>query len=166
MQNEPFDELGSVGLPPGPFSRIKLPNIRTIRTMLRWPLLLMLVAWGVLFLVIGYAMDSGGNQGVSPVFVIPAIASLGAAAPFFLETERWVLRVARGIIVVQGGLIYLTMMILASAAVSISSMGNSKDPDYGWSWIIGGGTGSLLALLGLFADRPPVSTTSVEAPPR
>ena len=128
LQDEPPDELGSMGPGPGPFSS---DEWRNFRLLLRWPLAFLLVVWG-LFLIVA---------------VLPLVVNLAAGTPFFKKSEPRILFLARCAIVSEG------LFILVGGTILEELFGNGTFPVES---IVLCGSGGILALLGLLAESPHV----------
>lgn len=130
------------------------------RPRLRWFLLALLSLWTVALLVLAVAlvMDSyGGMEGI-PLLV--AAGNVVAALPFITPVGPGLVLLARTIAVAQGVAIVAAGHLLAGAAVSIASMGNSVVPALSPFTVVTTVAGIALVILAVFAAPIPKSKRS------
>jgi hypothetical protein len=126
------------------------------RPHLRWFLLALLSLWTValLLLAAALAMDSyGGMEGV-PVLI--AAGNVVAAIPFIRPMGTRLVLLARALAVAQGLAMLATGHLLAGAAASIVSMGNSVDPGLSPLTVVTTVAGITLVVLAIFVAPAPM----------
>lgn len=150
-ENSLSDEVGDLD---GNLEQVEDPGIGALRSILRWPLVVMMFLWALILLGIGILLSVGSYGGQGPLFFLLALAQGIAAIPFLVPTSPASVIIARVVTSLEGCLIGAVGIGIGSMADSLVSMGNSHNSDISTSGILGLLIGGVVAFLAWFAKTP------------